>query len=204
MRKKCQVYNYDINDHYSCKRIIFSTVSQNMTQCNDFRIYRLLRSHFLKKKTWKNAYFSYLFIDPYRTRPGTEETCSLHVTPPVKIIPKTSAKIASLNSSICVWRLETRRVHRRERKAPRAILELSDAIFAPGAGSTTVPGIKLPHCYGFNPLSCPAPESTLPRGARARPELNLRCVLVAFLHQQWWWPSHSRRVVRSLPGAGAT
>ena len=52
---------YEINDHFSCKRIIFSTVSQNMTEtCNDFRIYRLLRSHFLKKKTWKNAYFSYL------------------------------------------------------------------------------------------------------------------------------------------------
>jgi hypothetical protein len=59
-----------------------------------------LRIHFLKKKTWKNAIF--VFIDPYRTRPGTGKTCSssLHVTPPVEITPKTAAKFASLNSSI--------------------------------------------------------------------------------------------------------
>ena len=42
----------------------------------------------------------FIFIDPYRTRPGTGKTCSLHVTPPVEITPKTPAKIASLNSSI--------------------------------------------------------------------------------------------------------
>ena len=42
----------------------------------------------------------FVFIDPYRTRPGTGKTCSLHVTPSVKITPKILAKIASLNSSI--------------------------------------------------------------------------------------------------------
>jgi hypothetical protein len=42
----------------------------------------------------------FVFIDPYRTRPGTGKTCSLHVTPSVEITPKTPAKIASLNSSI--------------------------------------------------------------------------------------------------------
>ena len=42
----------------------------------------------------------FVFIDPYRTRPGTGKTCSLHVPPPVKITPKILAKIASLNSSI--------------------------------------------------------------------------------------------------------
>jgi hypothetical protein len=62
-----------------------------------FRIYRLLISHFLKKKSGKMPFF--VFIDPYRTRPGTGETCSLHVTPPVEITPKIPAKFASLNSS---------------------------------------------------------------------------------------------------------
>jgi hypothetical protein len=42
----------------------------------------------------------FVFIDPYRTRPGTGKTCSLHVPPPVEITPKILAKIASLNSSI--------------------------------------------------------------------------------------------------------
>ena len=42
----------------------------------------------------------FVFIDLYRTRPGTGKTTSLHVTPPVEITPKTPAKIASLNSSI--------------------------------------------------------------------------------------------------------
>jgi len=42
----------------------------------------------------------FVFIDPYRTRPGTGKTCSLHVTPPVEITPKTPANFASLNSSI--------------------------------------------------------------------------------------------------------
>ena len=42
----------------------------------------------------------FVFIDPYRTRPGTGKTCSLHVPPPVEITPKTPANFASRNSSI--------------------------------------------------------------------------------------------------------
>ena len=42
----------------------------------------------------------FVFIDPYRTRPGTGKTCSLHVPPPVEITPKIHANFASLNSSI--------------------------------------------------------------------------------------------------------
>ena len=42
----------------------------------------------------------FVFIDPYRTRPRTGKTCSLHVPPPVKITPKILANFASLNSSI--------------------------------------------------------------------------------------------------------
>ena len=42
----------------------------------------------------------FVFIDSYRTRPGTGKTCSLHVTPPVEITPKILANFASLNSSI--------------------------------------------------------------------------------------------------------
>ena len=53
---------------------------------------------FWRKKRGKMPFF--VFIDPYRTRPGTGKTCSLHVTPPVEITPKTPAKFASLNSSI--------------------------------------------------------------------------------------------------------
>ena len=53
---------------------------------------------FWRKKRGKMPFF--VFIDPYRTRPGTGKTCSLHVTPPVEITPKILAKIASLNSSI--------------------------------------------------------------------------------------------------------
>ena len=71
MFTKSQVYNYEIKYHFSYKRIIFSTVSQNMTEtCNDFRIYRLLRSHFLKKKTWKNAIFRIYRPLPYSSRDG--------------------------------------------------------------------------------------------------------------------------------------
>ena len=58
----------------------------------------------------------FVFIDPYRTRPGTGKTCSLHVTPPVEITPKTSAKFASLNSSIARGALRSRR--RRCLRAP--------------------------------------------------------------------------------------
>ena len=45
--------------------------------CNDFRIYRMLRSHFLKKKAWINAIFR-IYRPFYRTRrrPGTGKTCS--------------------------------------------------------------------------------------------------------------------------------
>ena len=52
---------------------------------------------------------------------------SVHAScpPSSSITPKTSAKFSSLNSSIA-----RARRHRRERKAPRAILELSDAKFA--------------------------------------------------------------------------
>ena len=102
MFTKSQVYNYEINDHFSCKRIIFSTVSQNMTEtCNDFRIYRLLRSHFLKKKTWKNAIFRIYRPLPYSSRDGENMLSSCPPsTPSVKITPKILAKIASLNSSI--------------------------------------------------------------------------------------------------------
>ena len=63
--------------------------------CNEFRIYRLVI--FWRKKRGKMPFF--VFIDPYRTRPGTGETCSLHVTPPVEITPKIPAKFALLNSS---------------------------------------------------------------------------------------------------------
>ena len=42
----------------------------------------------------------FVFIDPYRTRPGTGETCSLHVPNPKDLTPKILAKFASLNSSI--------------------------------------------------------------------------------------------------------
>ena len=38
--------------------------------CNDFRIYRLLRSHFLKKKAWKNAIFRIYRPLPYSSRDG--------------------------------------------------------------------------------------------------------------------------------------
>ena len=74
--------------------------------CNDFRIYRLLKSFFEEKNPEKNVekcHFSIyrpLRTVPYSTRPGTGKTCSLHVTPPVEITPKTAAKFASLNSSI--------------------------------------------------------------------------------------------------------
>ena len=104
MFTKSQVYNYEIKYHFSYKRIIFSTVSQNMTEtCNDFRIYRVLRSHFLKKKTWKNAIFRiYRPLLPYSSRDGLTgyggNMLSCHS--PVEISPKTSSKIASLNSSI--------------------------------------------------------------------------------------------------------
>ena len=61
----------------------------------------------------------FVFIDPYRTRPGTGKTCSLHVTPPVEITPKTSAKFASLNSSIARRALRSRRcVQARGLQAP--------------------------------------------------------------------------------------
>ena len=99
MFTKSQVYNYEIKYHFSYKRIIFSTVSQNMTEtCNDFRIYRLLRSHFLKKKTWKNAIFRIYRPLPYSSRDGENMLSSC--PPPVEITPKTSANFASLNSSI--------------------------------------------------------------------------------------------------------
>ena len=48
---------------------------------------------------WRKMPF-FVFIDPYRTRPGTGKTCSLHVPPPVEITPKILANFASLNSSI--------------------------------------------------------------------------------------------------------
>ena len=93
------VYNYEINDHFSCKRIIFSTLSQNMTEtCNDFRIYRLLRSHFLKKKTWKTPIFHIYRPLPYSSRDGENMLSSC--PPSVEITPKIPAKFASLNSSI--------------------------------------------------------------------------------------------------------
>ena len=99
MFTKSQVYNYEIKYHFSYKRIIFSTVSQNMTEtCNDFRIYRLLRSHFLKKKTWKNAIFRIYRPLPYSSRDGENMLSSC--PPSVKITPKILAKFASLNSSI--------------------------------------------------------------------------------------------------------
>ena len=73
------VYNYEINDHFSCKRIIFSTVSQNMTEtCNDFRIYRLLRSHFLKKKRGKTPIFHIYRPLPYSSRDGENMLSSLY------------------------------------------------------------------------------------------------------------------------------
>ena len=53
---------------------------------------------FWRKKRGKMPFF--VFIDPYRTRPGTGKTCSLHVPPPVKITPKILANFASLNSNI--------------------------------------------------------------------------------------------------------
>ena len=52
---------------------------------------------FWRKKRGKTPIFR--IYRPYRTRPGTGKTCSLHVTPPVEITPKTAAKFASLNSS---------------------------------------------------------------------------------------------------------
>ena len=90
---------------------------------------------FWRKKRGKMPFF--VFIDPYRTRPGTGKTCSLH-DPTPKTWPQKSLR--NLRRLIRVLRLETwdsagacggrPRRHRRERKAPRAILELSDAIFA--------------------------------------------------------------------------
>ena len=59
----------------------------------------LLRSHFLKKKTWKNAIFRIYRPLPYSSREGENSMLS-SCTPPVGIIPKIPAKIASLNSSI--------------------------------------------------------------------------------------------------------
>ena len=56
------------------------------------------KSFFEEKNVEKRLFF--VFIDPYRTRPGTGKTCSLHVTPPVEITPKILANFASLNSSI--------------------------------------------------------------------------------------------------------
>ena len=53
---------------------------------------------FWRKKRGKTPIFR--IYRPYRTRPGTGKTCSLHVTPPVEITPKILAKFASLNSSI--------------------------------------------------------------------------------------------------------
>ena len=83
--------------------------------CNDFRIYRLLKSFFEEKNPEKNVekcHFSIyrpLRTVPYSTRPGTGKTCSFHVTPPVEITPKTAAKFASLNSSIAREALRSRR-----------------------------------------------------------------------------------------------
>ena len=62
---------------------------------------------FWRKNVEKRLFF--IFIDPYRTRPGTGKTCSLHVPPPVEITPKTSANFASLNSSIARGALRSRR-----------------------------------------------------------------------------------------------
>ena len=56
------------------------------------------KSFFEEKNVEKRLFF--IFIDPYRTRPGTGKKRSLHVTPSVKITPKSHAKIASLTSSI--------------------------------------------------------------------------------------------------------
>ena len=113
----------------------------------------------------------FVFIDPYRTRPGTGKTCSLHVTPPVEITPKILANFASLNSSIAFGDSASAcggrpRRHRRERKAPRAILELSDAKFArilwvilayqiPYQNQTFIPQnlrveLELKPCFNFN------------------------------------------------------
>ena len=115
MFTKSQVYNYQIKYHFSYKRIIFSTVSQNMTEtCNDFRIYRLLRSHFLKKKTWKNAIFRIYRPLPYSSRDGENMLSSCHSA--VEITPKTSPKIASLNSSIARGALRSRRCLRAPQK----------------------------------------------------------------------------------------
>ena len=64
-----------------------------------FRIYRL---HFLKKKA-ENAIFRIYRPLPYSSRDGENMLSSCHSalhTPPVEITRKTSAKIASLNSSI--------------------------------------------------------------------------------------------------------
>ena len=70
-------------------------------KCNAFRIYRLLISHFLKKKTWKNTIFRIYRPLPYSSRDGENMLSSCPPsTPSVKITPKIRAKFASLNSSI--------------------------------------------------------------------------------------------------------
>ena len=99
MFTKCQSTTRKSTITFFCKRIIFSTVSQNMTEtCNDFRIYRLLRSHFLKKKRGKTPIFHIYRPLPYSSRDG--ENMLSFSSPSVKITPKILAKFASLNSSI--------------------------------------------------------------------------------------------------------
>ena len=98
MFTKSQVYNYEINDHFSCKRIIFSSVPKHDETCNDFRIYRLLRSHFFEEKNVEKPIFHIYRPLPYSSRDWENMLSSC--PPSVEITPKSHAKIASLNSSI--------------------------------------------------------------------------------------------------------
>ena len=70
-----------------------------------FRIYRVLRSHFLKKKSWKNAYFSIFRI--YRALPYSSPGRGKHCSPSCHSVRQNNPKNPR---EICVWRLETRRV----------------------------------------------------------------------------------------------
>ena len=104
---------------------------------------------FWRKKRGKTPIFLFfVFIDPYRTRPR-DGTCSLYVLRlrrrkyPQKLLRKLRRLIRGLrleawdSAGACEGRP---RRDRRERKAPRTILELRDAKFAGGFGVISTGG----------------------------------------------------------------